>query len=328
MKKIIPIKYLLGALLLAGALTACDKFEDDMMPISMGNLMVYDDHYTTLKNQRVQMNVLANDTIGSTATVQFTSPQTGTIETDSTGKVYYNPDPNFIGTDSFSYKACLDNNCATANVTVNVVNDTTGGCIVKAFDEVRTIKQNLNDTIDVLKNDNLCGVSASYNTTSITIINPPINGRAFVQPWDNKISYRPRMNYVGVDELTYRITNSNGTATAKVIMNINASPQHCMVQAFPDSVYINRVFGYGDTVSISVVDNDNICPQNGNLGIVSVGLTGATQTQHGVFTTVGTGASTRIIYTTMGGNNFTDKVRYSLCQNGFCSYADLTIRVK
>ena len=164
MKKLNTLKYLLGAVLLGATITACDKFEDDVPPARMTGLSLNDDFYSTIKNQRVLLNVLDNDTIGSTATLQFTQPQQGTLQTDSVGTMYYYPGPNFVGTDAFTYKACLDNNCATANVTINVIQDsTTTGCTVRAFDDIRHIKQNHDDTINVTMNDNLCGIVPNPN---------------------------------------------------------------------------------------------------------------------------------------------------------------------
>src|SRR5688500_15951345 len=137
MKKLNSFKYLAGALLAGAFFTACDKFEDDVPPARMTNLIVNNDHYTTLKNQRVQMNVLANDTIGGTATLTFGQPQHGTIQAGNNGDVFYQPTANYTGPDSFTYTACLGTNCGTAVVNIDVRNgggtDTTTVCTVKAI---------------------------------------------------------------------------------------------------------------------------------------------------------------------------------------------------
>ena len=328
MKKLNTLKYLLGAVLLGATITACDKFEDDVPPARMTGLSLNDDFYSTIKNQRVLLNVLDNDTIGSTATLQFTQPQQGTLQTDSVGTMYYYPGPNFVGTDAFTYKACLDNNCATANVTINVIQDsTTTGCTVRAFDDIRHIKQNHDDTINVTMNDNLCGIVPNPNNTTVTIISGPQNGHASVQSFDNKIYYSPKLNYSGQDELTYRITNSKGTSTARVLFSIQPGPTVCYVSAKTDSAYINRVLGTIDTVSTIIVANDILCP---NAGPVTVTLQGQTQkqTQYGLFQVVGTGTNTRLIYTTTAGKNFTDFVLYNLCQGNNCSSAYVYVHVK
>src|SRR6478735_6614893 len=220
MKKINSIKYLLVAFLFGAAVTACDKFENDVPPARMASLILHDDHYTTLKNHGLQLHVLANDSIGSTATLQFSQPQNGFIQTDSVGNVYYQPVPNFTGTDAFTYKACLGNDCATANVTINVQNDSTSNCTIQAFDDIFTLLNGTHDSIPVLLNDNLCGVSPA--NTLVSISQQPAHGYAFVTS-TNHIRFAANANYSGPDELTYQITNSKGTSTAKVRYTINST---------------------------------------------------------------------------------------------------------
>jgi hypothetical protein len=50
-------------------------------------------------------------------------PNHGTVEVDpETGEITYTPDPNYTGSDSFTYEVCdLDGNCDTATVTVSAV---------------------------------------------------------------------------------------------------------------------------------------------------------------------------------------------------------------
>lgn len=325
MKKLNTLTYFLGAVLLGSAITACDKFEDDVPPARMTELKLNDDAYTTNKNQRVALNVLANDTIGSAATVQFSPPQHGSLQPDSLGTMYYYPGSNFVGTDAFTYKACLGNDCATANVTITVKQDSTStGCTIQAFNDIRTLKQNYADTLNVLLNDNLCGISPSVNNATITIINPPKHGGTFHQAWDNRIYYFPNVNYVGTDEYTYQVTTSKGTATAKVIYNIVSNPQTCRVVAMPDSARTIPVFGTTqDSVTVKVGLNDYICPGAGPATITLP----TTHTAYGSLILYNTGLNTRIIYVTNQNApaSYHEYFTYRLCQGNNCSDAKVLI---
>lgn len=323
MKKKSTFKYLLGALLLGSVVTACDKFEDDVPPARMAALILNDDHYTTLKNHGLQLHVLANDSIGSTTTVQFAQPQNGLIQTDSSGAVYYQPAPNFIGTDVFTYKACLGSDCATANVTISVVQDTTNYCVTKAFDDTRNIfvgPAATWDTISVLRNDLLCG----NTTTTINISQQPLHGMASVNPF-NQIEYYGTTGYFGPDELTYTISNANGQATAKLKLNIQRSTQPCYTTARPDSVLTNRIPGTTlDSVSIRVATNDIICPNGGPVTITPVNPL----PQYGTLNVAFSGVNTRFIYMTRQNSpaTFNDSFQYRLCQGNNCSTTTVYIR--
>ena len=73
--------------------------------------------------------VLVNDTDpdGDALTaVLVTGPSHGTVDLHSDGLLVYTPDPNYSGTDTFSYKANdgqANSNVATVTITVNPVND-------------------------------------------------------------------------------------------------------------------------------------------------------------------------------------------------------------
>lgn len=321
MKNINYFRTLLGALVLGLTITACDKFEDDVPPARMAGLSLNDDFYTTSKNLRVQLNVLANDTIGSSATVQFTQPQHGNILPDSSGHMFYKPLPNFVGTDVFTYKACLDDNCATANVTITVQNDSTNTCIIKAYDDVLTVYQNSSDSINVMSNDNLC--TTSY-WTGIGLYLPALHGFASLLP-DKSIIYRADSSFVGTEELSYTINNSYGTSTAKLRINVLPKQPTCHVIARPDSAYTKPIPGTTlDSVSIKVVANDFICAAGAPVTIVPI-TTGPIYGSLNI--TNNTGINTRIIYTTSPNapSYFNTSFQYRLCQGNNCSVSTVYI---
>ena len=90
------------------------------------------DAISTNEDAAVSIPVLANDTdvdnalTGSMITI-VTQPTHGTLVINTaTGLVQYIPNPNYFGSDSFTYKlndSGVFSNVATVSVTVNPVND-------------------------------------------------------------------------------------------------------------------------------------------------------------------------------------------------------------
>ncbi len=90
-----------------------------------------DDTYTTDENIRLTIavpGVLANDIDdGTLMAVLDTTTSSGTLALRADGSFDYLPNPNFVGTDIFSYRARDDqgvlSTAATVTITVNAVND-------------------------------------------------------------------------------------------------------------------------------------------------------------------------------------------------------------
>ena len=82
-----------------------------------------DDRSTTVINTPVVVNVLGNDTPnGATTPNVVTNPANGTVVVNVDGSIEYRPNTNFEGTDTFVYEICNTDGCASATVTINVVN--------------------------------------------------------------------------------------------------------------------------------------------------------------------------------------------------------------
>ena len=92
-----------------------------------------DDGYTTLEDTPLVVvaaaGILANDTDPDGNPLQallITNVTDGTLALNADGSFTYTPDPNFAGTDSFTYQAgdgSIDSNIATVTFTVTPVND-------------------------------------------------------------------------------------------------------------------------------------------------------------------------------------------------------------
>ena len=82
-----------------------------------------DDRSTTAINTPVVVNVLGNDTPnGATTPNVVTNPANGTVVVNVDGSIEYRSNTNFEGTDTFVYEICNTDGCASATVTIDVLN--------------------------------------------------------------------------------------------------------------------------------------------------------------------------------------------------------------
>ena len=82
-----------------------------------------DDRTTTPIDTPVVVNVLTNDTPnGATAPNVVTNPTNGTTVINPDGTIEYRPHTGFVGIDTFVYELCNTDGCASATVTIEVVN--------------------------------------------------------------------------------------------------------------------------------------------------------------------------------------------------------------
>ncbi len=164
----------------------------------------------------------ATDAEDDTLTFLIVSePSNGTLTSSSGGSGSnawtYQPDENFHGVDSFTYKANddeEDSNIATASITVTPVNDEP-----VAIDDVITLGYSTEGrySLDVLGNDidvdedDLSIVNASVDIGSVTVD----NGQLIYQA---PTSVQSNVNF------TYVISDGTETAQAKVALTIEGAP--------------------------------------------------------------------------------------------------------
>jgi hypothetical protein len=128
----------------------CSKKDDDIIntdpdpdPTEQNEApLAVNDTITTQEDISVLINVLLNDSdpdnnIDPTTVVVETGATDGTTTVDAaTGAITYTPNPEFVGTDTFTYKVCDDGNpslCDTATVSVRVLaanGDVTPPCVM------------------------------------------------------------------------------------------------------------------------------------------------------------------------------------------------------
>ena len=184
-----------------------------------GTPVAINDLASTLQNEPVVINVLANDLLDGEAVdrdlatvARVRAPSNGTAVLDAVTKNFlYTPDQDFFGEDVFTYIFLVDiegqpvaSNEATVRVTVNrpaVLTPVANNDFARTFANEAVV-------IDVLANDTLTGQPIPEGA-EIVIVNPPltgsIGGTAEVDEANNVVIYTPPPGYIGFDAFTYLV---------------------------------------------------------------------------------------------------------------------------
>jgi len=172
------------------------------------------------------------------------SPSHGSLS-GTAPNVHYTPNPNFNGSDSFTFKVSdetEDSKTATVSITVMSANDKPSA----NDDSARTLEDTPIKAIDVLGND----TDADDDQLTTSAVTQGRNGSVTINA-DNTLSYSPKANFYGTDSFTYTISDGKGgTDTATV---------NVKVKAVNDTPTANdeRVTTQEDkSVSITLVGND------------------------------------------------------------------------
>jgi hypothetical protein len=164
----------------------------------------------------VTISVLANDVDPDDDPLQVQSVRNGTNGSvtivNNAGAVLYTPNPNFFGTDSFTYTVTDGggNSAATVTVTVTPLPDPP-----VANDDAAATPEQTPVTIGVMAND----LDPDGDPISVTGVTTPANGAAAVNE-NGAVTYTPNAGFSGTDTFTYTLTDGSGTDTATVTVSI------------------------------------------------------------------------------------------------------------
>ncbi len=179
------------------------------------------DNGTTIMDQSVTINVIANDTgleDGIGAVAEYSSPAHGNVVINADYSVTYTPNNWYVGLDSFTYwleDVDGDYSIATVNITVNPKPN----YIPVATDDARGTSINTDVTVDVLVNDS----GLEDGGIVVSVISGPTNGSVTVNG-DNTITYSPDTDYTGTDQFDYQVCDTDGDcATATVTITVKES---------------------------------------------------------------------------------------------------------
>lgn len=224
------------------------------------------DSAQTEEDQFISIDVLVNDIdidgVLNTSSLTITSnPGNGTATVrKSDGMVFYTPNGNFFGTDSFVYQVA-DNSGATSQATVTVrvnsVNDTPSAAT-----------QSVQVAEDGSTSLTLTAVDGDNDTLSYHIERYPSNGKLTgVVP---NLTYTPNANFNGSDSFTFYVNDGTVNSSAATV-NITVNPTNDQPTANNQQVQVLEDTSLAIFMQGSDPDNDNLTyviknnPANGTL---------------------------------------------------------------
>ncbi|MBE9102917.1 tandem-95 repeat protein, partial [filamentous cyanobacterium LEGE 07170] len=211
-----------------------------------------DDDATTNEDVPVQISVLDNDDFEdpNAEITGKTDGDNGTVTINPDGTVTYTPDPDFNGTDTFTYTVTSGGVEETATVEV-VVNP-----VVDIDDDDATTNEDVPVQISVLDNDDFEDPNAE-----ITGKTDGDNGTVTINP-DGTVTYTPDPDFNGTDTFTYTVTSGGVEETATVEVVVNP-----VVDIDDDDATTNEDV----PVKILVLDNDDFEDPNAEITGVTDG---------------------------------------------------------
>jgi YVTN family beta-propeller protein/VCBS repeat-containing protein len=215
-----------------------------------------DDEFTTPEDTPFTLpsatgDLMDNDTDvdGDPLTITAnTDPANGTVIVSSDGSFVYTPDPDFNGTDTFTYTVSDGTLTDTATVTINVTpaNDANVAPVASDTGEGSVFE----DSVGV---GSLAPFASDADGDALTfsVVTNPTNGVLTLDP-NGDVTYTPNADFNGADSFTYRVFDGTAysnvaTASITVIPVNDGAPV-----ADNDTATLNE----GQSVAINVLDGD------------------------------------------------------------------------
>lgn len=205
--------------------------------------------YTTEEDQSVSGSLADWVTDVEDDALQFvitTNPFRGVLAMQSNGAFVYTPDPNYSGTDTFSYSV-LDGNGGQSHAVVTIVLTSVNDAPVVG-DELLSVLMNGDGMIDVAAND--IDVDDG-DVLTYALMNPPMHGLGVITS-DGVLSYTPNENYAGTDAFTYLVCDGDG-ACAEGEVSILVVENNQVPELQNDQIE----FSEDDMVSVDLSSNDS-----------------------------------------------------------------------
>ncbi len=232
------------------------------------------DSYTTGRNAKLTVptatGLLANDTDadGDTLTSRLVeAPANGTLTLNADGSFEYDPNQNFTGTDTFTYRT-FDGVIESATTTVTIVVEDTNAAPVAVADSY-SVEKNAVLTVAVatglLAND----TDADGDTLTVQLVDDVVNGTLTLTP-NGSFTYTPDQNFIGSDTFTYRATDgtaqsavtsvtisvtAGNSAPVAVVDTYQADRNSTLTVVVAEGVLANDTDADGDTLTALLVDD-------------------------------------------------------------------------
>ncbi len=214
-----------------------------------------DDVVATGEDIGVSINVLSNDldsdgTLNPASVAVIGLPASGQTSVNGAGAVTYTPDPNFFGSDFFTYTV-EDNylavsDTATVSITVSSINDAP----IANRDTVST-NEDVQIDFDVTGNDS--DVENGLVPASVTIVIGGTHGQGSVNPATGIVSYLPDADFFGTDSLRYTVQDDSAAVSNQTTVLINVVD----VNDLPIAVNDTTQSPHGMAVEVDVKLNDS-----------------------------------------------------------------------
>ena len=247
-----------------------------------------DFNITTDEDTAVPVVFQVSDIDNSQLSIAVVSaPQHGVVQIGPNGVNTYTPAADFVGTDSFTFRASdgqLDSNVATVFITVNPVNDAP----VSVADHYAVGEDGslqVNAAQGVLSNDH----DIEGDTLTASIAQGPAHGTVQFNS-DGSFAYTPVADFFGTDSFTYRSSDGalNSTATT-VSIDVRQTPDAPKLTAAPADLSASEGQTFTLTMTATDVDlpDDTLtfaltqAPANASINAQSGVITWAPNEQHG-----------------------------------------------
>ncbi|RPH29880.1 MAG: tandem-95 repeat protein, partial [Bacteroidales bacterium] len=210
-----------------------------------------DDAASTIKNNLVEISVLANDfglNDGFGRLSTYLNPAHGTVTINAARTITYTPATNYIGNDSFRYLLeDVDGDYDIATVTIAVTEKLNS--IPAAKPDRRGTNYQTPVTVDVLTND----TGLEDGVKSVTISSLPVNGGVVVNG-DHSVTYTPNNGFSGIETFGYQVSDNDddrSTATVTITVLPDGVTNHT-----PAAVDDAATTAVNTPVGVSVLAND------------------------------------------------------------------------
>ncbi len=301
----------------------CDIAEVTINVASVNDTPIaLNDNAATMEDMLFNGDVSTNDSDieGDNLMVNVTPimpAQNGSLTLLASGSYTYTPNPNFYGTDTFTYEICDDGSpamCDTASVTIDVasVNDAPLAQI-----DIHQIQEDAVISGDVLAND------SDIENHTLTVTTTPVsnisNGILTLNA-NGTFIYTPNANFSGFDSFTYEVCD-NGTPSecSTATVNINIIGENDAPIATDDTANTTEDMPFNGDIATndSDIEGDNLM----------VNVTPIMPAQNGSLTLLASGSYT---YTPNQDFYGTDSFTYEICDDGnpvMCDTASVTINI-
>ena len=164
------------------------------------------------EDNAAEITLIGSDLDGDSLNyIIVTQPTSGVLTSLETVQTYQ-PNANFNGSDSFSYKVydgSVYSAVATVNITITPVND-----LPVAYEKVLQVDEN--GSLDIL----LTGSDIEQSPLTYSVVSQPSNGQ--LTGTLPNLRYQPNVSFSGTDSFTYQVSDGELSSTASVTITVNA----------------------------------------------------------------------------------------------------------